>query len=122
MADYDYRVEKVLRVVDGDTMDLILSGDFGFHLTFQAFVRVRLLDIDTPEKNKPDQHETAMKAQIFTTDWLTRNIDSLRAATKKEDSFGRWLTVVYSTDNGETLADALYSAGFQKLGSKYGPK
>mgnify|MGYP000163561762 CR=1 FL=1 len=43
---YDYRVTDVIRVIDGDTVDLRI--DIGFHLS--AALRFRLLSIDTPER------------------------------------------------------------------------
>ena len=48
-----YKVKSVERVVDGDTMDVVL--DLGFDtLTKQ---RVRLLGIDTPESRTRDETE-----------------------------------------------------------------
>jgi len=42
---YTYRVKNVVRVVDGDTVDIDI--DLGFYLT--ARKRIRMLDIDTDE-------------------------------------------------------------------------
>lgn len=123
MKDYDFKLEKVMRVVDGDTQEVIVSGDIGFHLEFQAFVRVRLLDIDTPEKNKPEQHDMAVLAQNFATAWYAANFATIRVHSIKEDSFGRWLSIVYCNgDEAQSLSKALFDAGFQKPGSKWGPK
>lgn len=84
---YEYRVLEVIRVVDGDTVDLRL--DLGFHLS--AALRFRLLDIDTPERGKPGWAE----ATHYTTMWLFAHMD-LWAVTEKADSFGRWLARIES--------------------------
>ena len=42
---YEYRVKKVLKVVDGDTIDVDI--DLGFDISFTS--RVRLAGIDTPD-------------------------------------------------------------------------
>ena len=44
-TDFSYRVSKVTKVVDGDTIDVIL--DMGFDIMYKQ--RVRLYGIDTPE-------------------------------------------------------------------------
>jgi len=42
---YEYKVKEVVRVIDGDTVDLIL--DLGFGLFKKE--RVRIAGVDTPE-------------------------------------------------------------------------
>ena len=44
-TDFSYRVNKVTKVVDGDTIDVII--DLGFDIMYKS--RVRLFGIDTPE-------------------------------------------------------------------------
>ena len=43
---YEYAVKEIKKVVDGDTVDIVI--DLGFSLTKKE--RVRLAGIDTPEK------------------------------------------------------------------------
>jgi len=50
---YEYKIKEVSRVVDGDTVDLII--DLGFSLTKKE--RVRLAGIDTPESRTRDLEE-----------------------------------------------------------------
>jgi endonuclease YncB( thermonuclease family) len=50
MQDPYYYRASLLRVVDGDTIDVDL--DLGFNL--RARHRLRLLDVDTPERGQPD--------------------------------------------------------------------
>ena len=47
--NYTYKA-KLVRCVDGDTMDV--DVDLGFHLT--ARIRCRLLGVNTPERGRPD--------------------------------------------------------------------
>ena len=49
-TDYSYRVKKVTKIVDGDTIDVLL--DMGFDILYQQ--RVRLFGIDTPESRTRD--------------------------------------------------------------------
>ena len=52
-TDYSYRVKKVTKIVDGDTIDVLL--DMGFDILYQQ--RVRLFGIDTPESRTRDLKE-----------------------------------------------------------------
>lgn len=45
IPDYTYRITEVVRVIDGDTVDVMI--DLGFYLT--ARKRIRFLEIDTYE-------------------------------------------------------------------------
>ena len=45
-TDYSYRVKKVTKIVDGDTIDVLL--DMGFDILYQQ--RVRLFGIDTHQR------------------------------------------------------------------------
>jgi micrococcal nuclease len=47
---YEYKIKEVVRVVDGDTVDILI--DLGFDLTKKE--RVRLAGIDTPESRTKD--------------------------------------------------------------------
>lgn len=50
---YHYRIEKIIKVIDGDTVDVII--DLGFHTTVKK--RIRLYGINTPETRTRDQEE-----------------------------------------------------------------
>ena len=52
-TDFSYRVNKVIKVIDGDTIDVIL--DMGFDILYKK--RVRLFGIDTPESRTRDKVE-----------------------------------------------------------------
>lgn len=86
----------VKRVVDGDTF-------IAYHVGVPPEERVRILEIDTPERGHPGFDA----ARSFTATWLAQGDFTLHAC--KRDSFGRLLATV--TRDGASLADALYAAG-----------
>ena len=106
-----YEVAAVVRVVDGDTYDLLLARtvDFGFYLTTRNtwHVRVRLYGVDAWETRDPLGPQATADAAA----WLEAAGDQLRADTYKADSFGRWLADLYRADTGEHLAAYLREHG-----------
>ena len=52
-TDFSYRVKEVTRIVDGDTIDVII--DLGFDIMYKS--RVRLFGIDTPESRTSNKEE-----------------------------------------------------------------
>lgn len=101
-----YKVKSVERVVDGDTMDVVL--DLGFDtLTKQ---RVRLLGIDTPESRTRDETEKkfGLLSKKVLKDFVQKSKDNknawLELRCKERDSrgkFGRVLAEVWYVD-GDT--------------------
>jgi len=87
---YEYAAE-LIKVVDGDTVDLRI--DLGFYMS--AALRFRLLGVDTPEL-RGGTDETKAKARVAKDFVLARleAADQIRATTYKADSFGRWLADV----------------------------
>lgn len=78
---------KLVRVVDGDTVDL--DVDLGFHLT--ARLRFRLKDIDTPERGEPGWTE----ATGFTLEWFRERANLCTVLSFKDaDLYSRWLGIV----------------------------
>ncbi len=123
MSLYTY-VCRVVRVIDGDTVDVIVDLGFGIAMGQYAPVRLRLADIDAPEMRT----EEGQAAKDFADFWLTsscpaacdgtsgcgpfllRTVKSKRA-TDTRDSFGRYLAQVAPIDGGQTLNEALIEAG-----------
>ena len=65
---YTYKVNQVLRVIDGDTM--VVSIDLGFNLTLTQTIRVK--GINAPEARTTDLEEKArgLAAKAFAEAWL----------------------------------------------------
>lgn len=95
--------EPVPHVMDGDTF---LAVFLLFHN--QAITeRIRVLDIDTPERNEGAPY---LAAKAFTKEWLDQG--PFQIETCKRDAFGRSLAVVRR--DRELLADELRKAGHAK--------
>ena len=70
---YEYAVKKIVKIVDGDTIDIEI--DLGFSLTKKE--RVRLAGIDTPESRTRDLEEKAegLLAKSFLEKQLDEAVD-----------------------------------------------
>jgi len=110
---YQYKCE-VTRVVDGDTIDVIL--DLGFNVLHKA--RVRLFGIDTPESRTRDKDEKVRGKMA--SKFLQNAIDSgdvVKIRTRLKDSrgkFGRVLgtVVVDEVDINEAMCDAYLAVSY----------
>lgn len=85
---YTYKIKEIVRVVDGDTVDVKI--DLGFDLT--KLERVRLTGIDTPESRTKDLAEKHLgyEAKAYLTELLVA-ADDLIVKTEKDGKFGRML-------------------------------
>ena len=85
---------KVIRVVDGDTLDLDI--DLGFHITLSE--RVRLMGIDTPETRTRNLVEKAdgLKAKEFVIGFVADG--SVVIKVHGFGKFGRPLVDLYKGD------------------------
>ena len=93
-TDFSYRVSKVLKVVDGDTIDVIL--DMGFDIMYKQ--RVRLFGIDTPESRTRDKVEKkyGLLAKKFLTETLKKGKIVIKTHKGEETGkFGRILGEIY---------------------------
>lgn len=98
---YEYR-GVMTRAVDGDTIDVTL--DLGFNI--RKTERLRLLNVDSPERGEPGWAEATEYVKAALTDQV------LRVRTYKADSFGRYLADVWLGD--ENFNQRLISSGHAK--------
>jgi micrococcal nuclease len=103
---YDFSVMWVNRVIDGDTLDVLV--DVGFRTS--SVQRIRLANVDTPERGLPGYYE----ATKYLNDWVTVH-RQLRVATYVEDSFCRWVADLYDVLTGESASSALLQAGLAEV-------
>lgn len=91
---YTYKA-KLVRVIDGDTVDLEI--DVGFHM--KATQRCRLYGIDTLELDDKEEivRGQARIAKDYTETYLTGK--TLLVKTEKTDSFGRWIAMIWAPDS-----------------------
>ena len=106
---YEYRIKKVVKVVDGDTVDLEI--DLGFSLTKKE--RCRIAGIDTPEcrtRNKAEK-QYGQAAKLYMTG-LLKNAKELRVRTEKDGKYGRMLGWIYADDNELSLNEQMVVDGY----------
>jgi micrococcal nuclease len=109
---YEYRVKKVLKIVDGDTIDVDL--DLGFDISFTQ--RVRLAGIDTPESRTTDKYEKTLGLEV--KDKLKDAIGAAKTVvirTEKPDStekYGRILGWIFLDENQVSINQTLIDEGF----------
>jgi len=113
-TDFSYRVKKITKVVDGDTIDVTL--DMGFDILYQQ--RVRLFGIDTPESRTRDKEEKkyGLLSKYFLKDALS-NGKKITIKTYKGDEtgkFGRILGDVWIDGKSinQTMCDKGYAVAY----------
>jgi len=109
---YEYRVKKVYKVVDGDTIDVDI--DLGFNISF--FQRVRLAGIDTPESRTKDIHEKKLGLEVKEKlSDLLKGASSIVIKTEKPDStekYGRILGWLFIDDSKLSVNEILIKEGY----------
>jgi len=93
----------VVRVVDGDTLDVELNG---------VKERVRLIGVDTPEVHGSVEHYGA-EASAFTKERLTGAAVSLELDVEERDRYGRLLAYLWLGD--EMFNETLVREGYAQV-------
>jgi micrococcal nuclease len=109
---YEYFVEEVKNVVDGDTIDVVI--DLGFDILFAS--RVRLAGIDTPESRTTDKTEKALGLEA--KEYLKKQLKDAKSVvirTEKMNSsekYGRILGWVYINGESESVNNKMINDGY----------
>ena len=113
---YNFRVTKINKVVDGDTIDVTI--DLGFDLYKKE--RVRVAGIDTPEKRTRNLEEKVLG--IDATNWLKAKLaeaitgdDELTIRTELSGGigkYGRLLGWLYIGDGDVSLNEEMIKQGY----------
>lgn len=110
---YEYRAE-VLRVVDGDTVDVLI--DCGFS-TFRK-ERIRLHGIDAPESRTKDKEEKvrglAAKARLQELIKNTSKKVVIKTKLDKKGKYGRILGVIWDEGKKKNFNKMLVTEGHAK--------
>jgi micrococcal nuclease len=87
---------KILRVIDGDTIESEI--DLGFGVSIRKIVRLN--GIDTPEKNSRivSERDLAAKATARTKYALENKTVIMKTHLDKDDKYGRALAYVYVSE------------------------
>lgn len=100
MADFIYNRCKLIKAIDGDTIDFRV--DLGFHISKE--IRVQLLDVNAPELRTDDlvEKEKGAKCKAFVEKKLEQ-ATSLRLVTfkDKKGKYGRYLANVWLHDDDQ---------------------
>jgi micrococcal nuclease len=102
-------------VVDGDTIDVIVS--LGFEISYKT--RVRLYNIDTPEARTRNLVEKAhgLKAKEFVKNCVLSKDIIIKTVKDSQGKYGRYLAhIFYEDESGVThsLVEQLKEFGFDK--------
>ena len=106
---YDYRVKNVVKVVDGDTIDVEI--DLGFSLTKKE--RVRVAGIDTPESRTRNKVEKTygIAAKLY-LEGILRNAQEIRVETSKDGKYGRMLGWLYVDGAEKSVNQTMIDEGY----------
>ena len=105
---YHYKVKKINRVIDGDTVDLDI--DLGFGVTLSH--RVRLKDVNAAETRTLNAEEKTKG--LVAKDWLKKELTregEWIIETTKEDKYGRILGVLYCVGDPVTVNERMLNDG-----------
>ena len=113
---YNFRVTKIDKVLDGDTIDVTI--DLGFDLYKKE--RVRIAGVDTPEKRTRDLEEKALG--IDATNWLKDKLESTLSGDDELSirtelvggvgKYGRLLGWLYIGDAEISLNEQMITEGY----------
>ena len=114
---YNFRVTEIVKVLDGDTIDVLI--DLGFDLFKKE--RVRIAGVDTPEKRTRDLEEKALG--IDATNWLKKKLEDTIAGDGDEltirtelvggtGKYGRLLGWLYIGDADVSLNEQMITEGY----------
>jgi micrococcal nuclease len=99
---YEYYVTEITKVVDGDTIDVVI--DLGFDIMYKQ--RVRLAGIDSPESRTKDLDEKALGLEA--KEFLKHRVEAatkIVIRTEKSDSTGKYGRIIgWLFLNGEHMS------------------
>lgn len=106
MSMFTYAVKKVVKVIDGDTVDVVL--DLGFNVAITQRIRVR--NINSAETRTKDLEEKTqgLAAKAFAEDWFSQG--NIVVKTYKDDKYGRMLGDFFREE--ENFAESAILGGF----------
>lgn len=108
MKDEYVRKAQVLRIIDGDTIEVVI--DMGLSIKFQTILRMAGI-------NAPEVVGASKVEGLAARDWLSyqlRNMSVLVKTEKPEDKYGRYLAWVYIPGDIDSINYQMVLAGFAK--------
>jgi micrococcal nuclease len=109
---FEYYVKSVNKVVDGDTIDVVI--DLGFDISFTS--RVRLAGIDTPESRTRDLAEKALglESKKYLADRIkaAKNVVIRTEKINSSEKFGRILGWLYLDGESNSINHEMIEKGY----------
>jgi len=113
---YNFRVTEITKVLDGDTIDVLI--DLGFDLFKKE--RVRIAGVDTPEKRTRNLEEKALG--VDATNWLKEKLEGTLAGDDEltirtelvggVGKYGRLLGWLYVGESIVSLNEQMITEGY----------
>ena len=113
---YNFRVTEIVKVLDGDTIDVLI--DLGFDLYKKE--RVRIAGVDTPEKRTRDLEEKALG--LDATYWMKKHLEDTIAGDEEltirtelkggVGKYGRLLGWLYVGESDVSLNEQMITEGY----------
>ena len=113
---YNFRVTEIVKVLDGDTIDVLI--DLGFDLFKKE--RVRIAGVDTPEKRTRDLEEKALG--LDATEWMKKHLEDTIAGDEEltirtelvggMGKYGRLLGWLYVGEDTVSLNEQMITEGY----------
>ena len=113
---YNFRVTEIVKVLDGDTIDVLI--DLGFDLYKKE--RVRIAGVDTPEKRTRDLEEKALG--LDATYWMKKQLEDTIAGDEEliirtelkggTGKYGRLLGWLYINEDLISLNEQMITEGY----------
>jgi micrococcal nuclease len=109
---FEYRIKQVIKVVDGDTIDVDI--DLGFSISYSQ--RLRLAGIDTPESRTTDKLEKTLGLESKEyLKYKLKDAKKIVVKTEKPDSsekYGRILGWIYLDGNDKSINEQMIEDGY----------
>ena len=106
---YHYAI-KLIKIVDGDTVDVDI--DLGFNVWLRS-QRIRLHGIDTPESRTRNKEEKirGLLSKEYLRDMCFEG-STVRLQSKERGKFGRILGILYADNNSISVNQQMIDDGF----------
>ena len=108
---YHYKIKKITRVVDGDTVDVDI--DLGFGITLSHRVRLKGINAAETKTLNLEEKQAGINARL----WLEKELSKRGEwviETTKEDKYGRILGTLYLTGEPVTVNEKMLNEGIAK--------
>ena len=108
---YQYKIKKINRIIDGDTIDIDL--DLGFNITITQRIRLKGINAAETRTLNIEEKKRGIEAKL----WLEKEVSKEGEwiiETTKEDKYGRMLGTLYCIGDPVTLNEKMLNEGIAK--------